>query len=151
MSNTFVPGSLLNKHTDPQPAPKNEANAVPLWPLIIGEARDRVIELTRVGVGTTDTCRSLQVMIGDMEKRHEFGVAKYGVPLVAHNDRDHLSDAYQELLDGIVYLRAEIENRGGMPKGLASNLQTARLVRLYYQTYESTSELRSILMERDGR
>jgi len=52
----------------------------------------------------------LQV-IHDMEERRELGIRRYGKPVHPHNGRDHLLDAYQEALDLVVYLRAEIERR----------------------------------------
>lgn len=47
----------------------------------------------------------------DMQKRKEFGLAKYGTPLQANNGRDALQDAYEEVLDLAVYLRQAIEER----------------------------------------
>jgi hypothetical protein len=95
----------LTDYTVPQPPPKNDENAVPLWPLIIGECEERAVRLCRPTINREDetTAQNIRSMVADMKQRHEFGVAKYGVPLVAHNGRDHLSDAYQELLDVIVY------------------------------------------------
>jgi hypothetical protein len=52
-----------------------------------------------------------QLVINDMTERDRLGAAKYGVRHQHDNGRDHLVDAYQELLDGAVYLRAEIEKR----------------------------------------
>lgn len=47
----------------------------------------------------------------DLESRKAFGVAKYGVPLQAHNGRDALKDAYEEALDLCCYLRQALEER----------------------------------------
>ena len=52
-----------------------------------------------------------QLVIEDMKARREFGIAKYGVPVQVENGRDHLTDALQESLDLVVYLRAAIEKR----------------------------------------
>ncbi len=41
----------------------------------------------------------------DLAARAHFGQQKYGQPLTQHNGRNHLVDAYQELLDLLVYLR----------------------------------------------
>jgi hypothetical protein len=51
------------------------------------------------------------LVIRDMRERDKAGFEKYGTRLQAHNGRDHLIDAYQEALDLVVYLRAEIEKR----------------------------------------
>ncbi len=48
-----------------------------------------------------------------MEERNKIGTEKYGTPLQAHNGRDALVDAYQEILDAAVYLRQAIEERNG--------------------------------------
>ncbi len=51
------------------------------------------------------------LVIEDMKARNEVGIAKYGTPLQANNGRNHLVDAYQEVLDLAVYLRAAIEQQ----------------------------------------
>jgi len=43
-------------------------------------------------------------IISDMKERNQFGIEKYGTPLQAFNGRNSLIDAYQELLDGMVYI-----------------------------------------------
>lgn len=43
--------------------------------------------------------------IKDMENRKRLGIERYGTPLQAFNGRDGLQDLYEELLDGVVYLR----------------------------------------------
>jgi hypothetical protein len=43
--------------------------------------------------------------------RAALGQEKYGVPLMPKNGRDHLRDAYQEVLDLAAYLRVEITRR----------------------------------------
>ena len=49
----------------------------------------------------------------DIEARDDFGLAKYGTRLQPHNGRDSLTDAYQEALDLVVYLRQTIFERDG--------------------------------------
>ena len=49
------------------------------------------------------------LVIADMEERKQIGIEKYGTPLQAHNGRDALVDAYQEILYTAVYLRQRIE------------------------------------------
>lgn len=67
---------------DPQPMPKS-VNGDAIWDLVVA----------------------------DMIERDRIGTAKYGTRLHAGDGRDHLIDAYQEVLDLAVYLRAEIEAR----------------------------------------
>ena len=67
------------------------------------------------------------LMLGDMRERHRLGIERYGTPLTHDNGRDHLVDAYQEILDGMVYLAADLMKRG-LPivydgKGLLDDVQ----------------------------
>jgi hypothetical protein len=57
---------------------------------------------------------SWEIVVEDMKKRNEFGIAKYGTPLQAFNGRDALKDAYEEALDLCVYLRTAMEERDGL-------------------------------------
>lgn len=59
----------------------------------------------------TDEPSIHDLVISDMADRKELGIQRYGTILQASNGRDHLIDAYQEVLDLAVYLRAEIEKR----------------------------------------
>lgn len=54
------------------------------------------------------------LVIADLAARRDFGIAKYGTPLQAHNGRDALMDAYQEALDLAVYLKQAIIERDGL-------------------------------------
>lgn len=49
------------------------------------------------------------LVVEDMRARDALGRVRYGAPLQAFNGRDQLVDAYQEVLDLAVYLRAAIE------------------------------------------
>lgn len=51
------------------------------------------------------------LVIADIEERKRLGIERYGVALQPHNGRDALVDHYQELLDGVKYIRQEIEER----------------------------------------
>lgn len=56
------------------------------------------------------------LVIADMHERDQVGRERYGTPLQLENGRRHLIDAYQELLDGAAYVRAEIERQNlGLP------------------------------------
>ena len=52
-----------------------------------------------------------ELVIADMKARDRLGRERYGTPLQAHNGRDALQDAYEEILDTAVYLRQAIEER----------------------------------------
>lgn len=53
-----------------------------------------------------------ELVMQDMFERNEFGKAKYGTPLQAHNGRNALKDAYEEVLDLAVYLKQRIVEDG---------------------------------------
>lgn len=49
------------------------------------------------------------LVMADLAVRAEAGAKKYGQPLMTHNGRNSLVDAYQESLDQTSYLRQAIE------------------------------------------
>jgi hypothetical protein len=51
------------------------------------------------------------LVIADLRERKEYGHTKYGTFLQAGNGRRALRDAYDEILDLIVYLRQELAER----------------------------------------
>lgn len=53
------------------------------------------------------------LVLRDIKERDAAGAAKYGTRLQPHNGRRPLVDAYQEMLDAVVYLRQEIFERYG--------------------------------------
>lgn len=59
-----------------------------------------------------------EIVIEDMKARDAAGRYKYGTPLQTNNGRKQLVDAYQEALDLVVYLRAEIEERRALKAAL---------------------------------
>lgn len=51
-------------------------------------------------------------VITDLQNRRQFGVEKYGQPLMPFNGRDPIQDWYEEMLDGILYAKQFLtENR----------------------------------------
>ncbi len=61
----------------------------------------------RIGVGVP----TWELVLKDIAARDAAGNVKYGVRHQYDNGRDHLWDAYEEALDLVCYLRAEIERR----------------------------------------
>jgi hypothetical protein len=51
------------------------------------------------------------LVLADIRERDATGAKKYGVRHQHDNGRNHLVDLYQELLDAVVYVRAELEER----------------------------------------
>lgn len=65
----------------------------------------------------------------DVEKRKQFGITKYGTGLQAFNGRNPLVDAYQEILDGVMYLRQALEEAKERSRSEGSALVTAIFIR----------------------
>lgn len=76
----------MNARNTPQPPPVTTSSP-DVWPTIFDNPNLALPEW----------------LIADMRERHELGVKKYGVGLQVQNGRDPLVDAYQEVLDCIVY------------------------------------------------
>lgn len=105
-----------------QPPPK--ATELPaVWELVIADYRLRSEDLD---------AEVVRDVLDDMTARDATGRERYGVPLTAYNGRDQLVDAYQEQLDGAVYLRAAIE------EGLNVN-------EIYAATLDSITQLRAFI------
>ncbi len=51
------------------------------------------------------------MVIADMHTREQTGIERYGTALHPHNGRDALRDLYEELLDGVMYVRQLIAER----------------------------------------
>lgn len=98
--------------TAPEPPPI-ATGSQPIWPLVIADAE---------ALG----CSRL---IPDMRARDAFGQAKYGTPVTADNGRNHLADAYQEALDGVVYLRAAMVNGADVGLLYAEAMRVAMRIR----------------------
>lgn len=49
-------------------------------------------------------------------QRRKFGVEKYGRPLEAHNGREPVKDAQDELIDGFVYIEQAVIERRKIPR-----------------------------------
>jgi hypothetical protein len=118
----------------PQPAPQNQDGPL-LWPMIISELGESELD---------------RLLAADMLARHEFGVAKYGVPLVANNGRDHLRDAYEEALDCVVYLRAEYQSLIGRYLDHSST-QVKCVGRVYDNALALAKRIRELIFARGGK
>lgn len=89
--------------TQPEPPPQPGQRRA-AWLLVLDDVQAMTVKEGAIGVPP--------VVRDDMIARHHEGIRKYGVPLTSDNGRDHLVDAYQESLDLVVYLRAELDKRG---------------------------------------
>ena len=87
-----------------QPPPK-KTDTPAVWPMIA--------EDVRAGKYETHPWWA-EALAREMEKRNEFGIQKYGQPVLVDNGRDPLRDALDEALDLCVYTRQQYEQT---PKG----------------------------------
>lgn len=87
-----------------QPPPVHRLDLIPVWVHVISDFRV-IYEDAFNGIGDVGSAAAYHV-IADMAERDRLGRERYGTPLTTNNGRDHLVDAYQELLDGAVYLKA---------------------------------------------
>jgi ribosomal protein L37E len=95
-----------------QPPPVARPGRKPCWDIVI----DYVQRPGRMQ-NAYDTTRITALVITDMRERDQVGRQRYGVPLTSGNGRNHLVDAYQELLDYVVYLVAELDEKQALPYG----------------------------------
>lgn len=75
----------------PEPQPNNNR---PIWDMVCEDvASNRFIVIDSDNI------------IADMRQRDQIGRQRYGTALQAHNGRNAMQDAYEELLDASVYLK----------------------------------------------
>ncbi len=99
-----------------QPMP-NASKHRPSWPLVIAELT-KMFEAGKQGQQIDARAEEgMQLVLTDMTERDRIGRERYGQPLAAGNGRRHLVDAYQEMLDEVVYLRTWLEENGVDPLG----------------------------------
>lgn len=109
-----------------------------------------------------DGADTVSKLVADMHERDELGLKRYSVKLTAHNGRDHMIDAYQELLDFVVYTRAWLDEHGidvlapGMPtkasdpdniklEDLTLNPRERTMMNLFCAATEALLQLRGML------
>lgn len=60
------------------------------------------------------------LVCADLQERKEFGLRKYGTLLQMGNGRNHVMDAYQEVLDLAVYFKQVMLERDALASALSS-------------------------------
>lgn len=117
-----------------QPAPVARPDRRPAWDLVIEHVEGRRAAFS--SLRSTDAL--VDRVIADMRDRDAVGRARYSVPLTSGNGRDHLQDAYAEALDMIVYLAAELDERGvGLDEPVNNNRPDCwRLVRVQSMVWD---------------
>lgn len=120
--------TLAHPAEQPPPVP---TTGPAIWDLVLED-------LGALDGGISDV---VDLVKADARARDATGLRRYGTRLQAHNGRDALRDAYEEQLDGTVYLRQAVEEH---PANEA-------LRALYLSARALCFRLRAALYERDGR
>lgn len=124
-----------------QPMPTHN-DSRPLWDMVIEETLQTADEYDGWARHRGEIFRKVAK---DMKDRHEVGVARYGTPLQANNGRDALVDAYQEILDSIVYLKQVlVENK--LDKAMSSLIR-----REYFLAMRAAETIKDCLLSREAK
>jgi hypothetical protein len=124
-------------------------------------AWDIVIEHveSRRGISAYTKTGDLDLVLDDMRERDRIGRERYGMRLTSGNGRDHLVDAYQELLDSAVYLVNYLDERGVNPStgwlNHANHSEAIKAVgwrvhciqQLFWNQIDSIIQLRALICE----
>jgi hypothetical protein len=92
-----------------QPAPR-ATDRRPAWDIVMSYVDQLRSDNAHVSLGIGEGV--IPLVLADMRERDAVGRQRYGTPLTSGNGRDHLVDAYQELLDSCVYLMNELDEHG---------------------------------------
>lgn len=113
-----------------QPPPTHRPDLIPVWEHVISDFKIRFENYETMDGG--DPLYAVDHAVSDMRERDRVGRERYGTPLTTGNGRDQLVDAYQELLDAAVYLKA-------------AWLEGRQVKLTYYRTLDSILEVRAAL------
>jgi hypothetical protein len=119
-----------------QPPPIHQPSLIPVWENVVYDFRTRYQDAVD-GVDDDNKATAWNVM-NDMRDRDRVGRERYGTPLTVNNGRDQLVDAYQEMLDGAVYLKA-------------AWLEGAQVRDLYHAQLDLIMQVRKIIDARTPR
>ena len=89
-----------------QPPPK-VTDRRPTWDIVMSYVDQLRGDDAHVAMGISEDV--LALVLSDMRDRDAVGRERYGTPLTSGNNRDHLVDGYQEMLDACVYLMNELD------------------------------------------
>lgn len=128
-----------------QPPPIARSDRRAAWDLVIDH-------VTRRSAGLGSAARVDRVL-RDMRERDAVGRQRYGTALTSGNGRDHLMDAYAENLDLIVYLAAELDERGvtlddPIDVSRPDGWQLVRLQSMLWDQVRTIVQLRELIEER---
>ena len=92
------------------PARPQASDRRPTWEIVIAYVEQLQRDSTYISLGVGESV--LPLVIVDMHARDAVGLQRYGIPLTSGDGRDHLIEAYEEMLDASVYLTNELHGHG---------------------------------------
>jgi hypothetical protein len=128
--------------------PPIATNRRPAWEIVIEHVERRRGDNAYGKTGVVNR------VITDMRDRDLVGRQRYGVALTSGNGRDHLVDAYQELLDYAVYLVAQLDEWGIGPESYVEGLGGATgwrmhcIQQMFRTSVSQLLQLRALIEER---
>lgn len=130
---------LMENNLVKEQAPPEKNDHPAIWDLVIDDVKHR---FAKDGDKDPEDGLAANMAVKDMEDRDQEGLRKYNTRLQPFNGRNALVDAYQEFLDGAVYLRQKIfELENDKP----ADDEWIELRMLYLDHLDSLVELRRLM------
>lgn len=126
--------------------PTTRTDRRPTWEIVIAYVEQLVQNSTHISLGIGESV--LPLVIVDMHARDAFGLQHYGIPLTSGDGRDHLVEAYEEMLDASVYLTNALDEHGvGLTTHLTEEAFPNRAQRWYLHDVQQlcTSQIRALI------
>ena len=82
----------------------------PTWEIVVAYVEQLQRDSAHLSLGVGENV--LPIVIVDMHARDAVGLQRYGIPLTSGDGRDHLIEAYEEMLDASVYLTNALDEHG---------------------------------------
>lgn len=99
-----------SRYEDPRDRPSRASDRRSTWEIVAAYVEQCQRDDTHVALGVGENVMPL--VLADMRDRDVADRQLSGGPLTSANGRDHLGDAYQEMLDASVYLMNELDAHG---------------------------------------
>ena len=118
----------------------------PTWEIVIAYVDQLVRDGTHISLGIGENV--LPLVIVDMHARDAFGLEHYGTPLTSGDGRDHLVEAYEEMLDASVYLTNALDEHGvGLTTDLTVDAFPNKAQRWYLHDVQQlcTAQIRALI------
>jgi hypothetical protein len=110
-------------------------------------------DLAAINNGSIVQIESVRETMTALMERKNYGFEKYGTILQANNGRDALQDAFEEMMDLVVYLRQYLEEISSSfdSHGPMERLNMRMVTMVYQQSLQNLVMLQSVQSGRGGR